>query len=184
MPSRARRRKKKESAPGWLWMLCGLALGLFVALAVYLRTPRAPMTATTELRQTPNAAERDAVAQEQLPAAEEDEPRFDFYDLLPQFEVIIPEVETSVRSDRPADRIDDPGSYVLQAGTFLELADADRRQAEIALLGIESRIQRVSIDDDIYHRVRIGPLNELADLNEVRLRLRDQRIETMLIRVP
>ena len=31
--------------------------------------------------------------------------------------------------------------------------------------GIESHIQRVSIDDRTYHRVRIGPIDDLEELN-------------------
>ena len=55
------------------------------------------------------------------------------------------------------------------------LADADRRQASLALLGIESRIQRVTVDDDVYHRVRIGPISNLDSLNRMRKQLRDAR---------
>jgi cell division protein FtsN len=64
------------------------------------------------------------------------------------------------------------------------LGDADRRQAELALLGVESAIQRVSIEDDVFHRVRVGPVQDLARLNEIRRRLRDARIETLLMKVP
>ena len=37
-------------------------------------------------------------------------------------------------------------------------ADADRVRAQLALLGVESKVQRVSIDNDTWHRVRIGPI--------------------------
>ena len=40
-------------------------------------------------------------------------------------------------------------------------ADADRLQASLALLGFESHVQRVTIDDDVFHRVRIGPIGDL-----------------------
>jgi cell division protein FtsN len=168
-------------------MLGGLALGLLVALAVFLQQPRpvvpvaAPQTALPPAEPVP-VAEPEQAQSSVDQTEDEDEARFDFYDLLPQFEVVVPEVETSV--PRGVANIDEPGSYVLQAGSFRELADADRRQAELALLGIESRIQRVAIDDAIYHRVRIGPIEALGDLNRVRRQLRDQRIETMVIRLP
>jgi cell division protein FtsN len=57
-------------------------------------------------------------------------------------------------------------------------------RANLALLGVESRLQRVSIDDDVYHRVRIGPTSDLDELNGVRRRLWDAEIDVLLIKVP
>jgi cell division protein FtsN len=56
-------------------------------------------------------------------------------------------------------------------------------QASLALLGVESRIQRVTIDDAVFHRVRIGPITDLDELNRVRSRLREARIEPLLMKV-
>ena len=50
---------------------------------------------------------------------------------------------------------------MLQAGSFGAAADADRMQANLALLGFESHVQRVTIDDDVFNRVRIGPIGDL-----------------------
>jgi cell division protein FtsN len=97
--------------------------------------------------------------------------------------VVIPEVDTAPRADAPVRAVEEPGRYVLQVGSFTALGDADRMQANLALIGIESRIQRVTIDDDVYHRVRIGPIRDLEELNQTRRRLRDARIEWLLMRV-
>lgn len=114
------------------------------------------------------------------PAAER---RFDFYDMLPNFEVVIPENEADVRPDRKAAQVVEPGIYVLQAGSFTEYADADRRRAQLALQGIESRIQKITIDDKAYHRVRIGPLEDLDELNNIRSRLHQANIDVLRIRL-
>jgi cell division protein FtsN len=76
-----------------------------------------------------------------------------------------------------------PGTYVLQAGSFTEYADADRRRAQLALQGIESTIQRVTIDNKTYHRVRIGPIDDLDRLNVLRTRLRQADIDVLRIRM-
>ncbi len=110
--------------------------------------------------------------------------RFDFYEILPQFEVVIPEIERGARVDTSPTSVSAPGQYVLQAGSFRSHPDADRMQASLALLGIESRIQRVTIDDDVYHRVRVGPMADLDELNRIRRQLHDARIEVMIMRVP
>ncbi len=93
-------------------------------------------------------------------------------------------METPAGRDAPARAVEEPGSYILQAGSFTSLSDADRLQANLALLGIESRIQRVTIDDDVFHRVRVGPISDLTELNRVRARLRQARIEHLLVKVP
>jgi cell division protein FtsN len=190
MTSSGRRKRspqRRTATPGWLWMLFGLGIGLVVAAGIYFSDRRAPApeASTAALpRQEPTPATPPA-ARTPAPVAAEAEPtqRFDFYDMLPQFEVVVPESEQGIRPIRQGSAIQEAGSYVLQTGSFSSAADADRMQASLALLGIESRVQRVQIDDDTYHRVRIGPLNDLDELNRIRRRLWDANIEAMLLRV-
>ena len=80
--------------------------------------------------------------------------------------------------------VEEPGRYLLQAGSFNAAADADRLQANLALLGIESRVERVRIDDSVFHRVRIGPLSDLEALNRTRKQLRDAGIDPLLMKAP
>jgi cell division protein FtsN len=88
-----------------------------------------------------------------------------------------------VRADSEPQAVVKPGVYVLQAGSFTEYKDADRRRANLAMQGIESKIQRVTIDDKTYHRVRIGPIDDLDELNVLRSRLRQAQIDVLRIRL-
>lgn len=166
-------------------MLSGLSIGLLVALVVHVRGGGLPAPDLPVVLPVPRS-EPAVVAPEPAPAesAAPVEATFDFYEILPRFEVVIPEVESQAQPDTTPAAVEAPGAYVLQAGSFRQLADADSRQASLALLGIESRIQRVTIDDDVYHRVRVGPMNDLEQLNRARATLRDNQIETLLIKVP
>ena len=56
-------------------------------------------------------------------------------------------------------------------------------KAQLALLGIVSYIQKVTVDDKAYHRVRVGPINQLGQLNMLRKQLLDARIEILVIQV-
>ena len=170
-------------------MLFGLSLGLMVAAAVYLnglRTQGTPVAVTVTAPPSPTeapgagAASADAVTEN----SPEQPPRFEFYEILPKFEVVLPETELEARPDVTETALEEPGRYVLQAGSFRAEADAERMRATLALLGIESRLQRVTIDTDDYHRVRIGPSNDLDSLNGLRARLRDAEIEVLLIKLP
>ena len=196
MARRNRKRKKAESAPGWIWMLFGLSIGLVVAAGVYFRhapSPAEHAAAAERAAPAPGSAER-APARRGAPGrgapanngeiAKASDQRFDFYDILPQYEVVLPEVETAAGLSGRAKPVDEPGSYVLQAGSFGAAADAEKLKASLALLGIESRVQKVAIDDDVYHRVRIGPITDLDKLNRIRRQLHDAHINAMLMKVP
>jgi cell division protein FtsN len=43
-------------------------------------------------------------------------------------------------------------------------------------------VQPVSIDNDTMHRVRVGPINDLKELNRVRDRLREAEMDFLVIR--
>ena len=91
-----------------------------------------------------------------------------FYDMLPKFEVVVPEKEKDVRPDIRAVPETRRGTYVLQAGSYKNFADADRVRAQLALQGVESKVQKVSVDNDTWHRIRIGPISKLDELNRLR----------------
>src|SRR3954469_7944837 len=164
MARRNRKSRKAESPPGWLWMLFGLGIGLVIAAGVYFRRAPSPADHAVSAAQPALATPERAPARRGTPArgtpasngeaAKASDQRFDFYDILPQYEVVVPEVESAAGPTARAKPVDEPGSYVLQAGSFGAAADAEKLKANLALLGIESRVQKVAIDDDVYHRVR------------------------------
>ncbi|MDH3265349.1 MAG: SPOR domain-containing protein [Gammaproteobacteria bacterium] len=191
MAQRKRRRSsrttRKQEFPGWLWMLFGLALGLSVAFAVYVKDRGPAENLALADRQIPVPQSMiddngETLADNTTTAATTNN-RFDFYDMLPKFEVIIPEQEPDVTVDVAPQAVVEPGLYALQAGSFSTYADADRRRAELAMHGIESQIQRVAIDDKTYHRVRIGPTKDLDQLNMLRSRLHAAKIDVLRIRL-
>lgn len=188
-------------------MLVGLGLGLLVAVGVYFSgwrvdgaaRPASGASAAGSARREPESSRREAptptpaardgesnaaAARNEAPATgAEAESRFDFYEILPQYEVVVPEVESVAAPSAPPAAVATPGSYILQTGSFRSHGDADRMQASLALLGIESRIQRVTIDDDVYHRVRVGPISDLDQLNRLRAQLRGAGVEALTMKV-
>jgi cell division protein FtsN len=164
---------------GGAGLLLGLAIGLGVAAAIYIydRRPTIPTAARPE----PSPQRSRAASEDE--SGEDSGRQYDFYELLPKFEVVVPEREKAEGPDSRAAAIERPGAYVLQAGSYRNFADADRVRAQLALQGVESKIQRVSIDNDTWHRVRIGPLSDLAELNRTRAKLRQADIDALVIRV-
>jgi cell division protein FtsN len=110
--------------------------------------------------------------------------KYDFYEMLPNFEVVVPEKDKDVKRDLPAAaKVERPGVYVLQAGSYRNEADADRVQKELALQGVQAKVQRVAVDADVWHRVRIGPISNLDELNKVRRQLQAAEVDALVIRV-
>lgn len=173
----------KDPVPSWTWMLFGLSLGLIVALIVYLRSlpPLPPTAAPTQTLAPPVVTDAEPAAEN---SGQEVSSRFDFYEILPQFEIDVPENETAERPESGIRSVNESGSYVLQAGSFTAASDADGRRASLALLGIESRIEQAVVNDARYHRVRIGPISDLNELNRVRRLLADARIESLVMQLP
>ena len=184
---RSTRRKQQTEYPGWVWMIFGLAIGLSVAFAVYVND-RGPKSQVAKVAQQP-ASLKDSIDHNseaesaEVVAAESAEDRFDFYKMLPAFEMIIEGDKPAVDRDVEPKAIEEPGVYMLQAGSFSTHSDADRRRAELALHGIESRVQRARVNNLDYYRVYIGPIDDLAELNVTRSRLRAAKIDVMRIRL-
>jgi cell division protein FtsN len=110
--------------------------------------------------------------------------KYDFYEMLPNFEVVVPEKDKDVRRDLPPGAaIERPGIYVLQVGSYRSEAEAERVRKQLALQGVDAKVQRVAVDTDVWHRVRIGPITNLGELNKVRKQLRAADVDALVIRV-
>jgi cell division protein FtsN len=189
--SRRGTQRRRKSSGGWgcLWLLAGSAVGLGIAVVVWLGNPQVPRGAPEPaVRQSaPQPAPAPATAPAPAPAPAPDpgsseRERFQFYDLLPRQEVVVP------GRDQPARRDDTPvapaaSQYVLQAGSFSRYPDADRVKAQLALIGINATVQPVIVDGIEYHRVRIGPISDPEELDRLRSRLRQEKIEAVVMRV-
>ena len=75
-------------------------------------------------------------------------------------------------------------TYVLQAGSFKKISDADSLKAQLALLGIISNTQTVTIDDkDTWHRVQIGPITGREKVDILKKKLKQNNVDPLLILV-
>lgn len=190
MAAKITSRDFKRARPGglrldfgrWREFGTGLAVGLSLSVCVLIWQNYREKTAAASAAETPKPEPRQSAAA----ADSEDAPKsFDFYDRLPNFEVVVPEKDREVSRERdntPA-TITRPGMYVLQAGSYRKQEEADRTAAQLKKQGIDANVQRVAVDDDVWHRVRIGPISDLTELNRLRTRLRAADLDAMLIRV-
>ena len=186
---RAHKHKRQRTASPWLGLVTGLVIGLFVAFLVYIKmqsTSQPPQVFVKETLPAP-AAGKEAEVNEQGGESSPPEPRFDFYTLLPEMEVVVPEQRIRGKPEQGVRQVEEPGTYYLQVGSFKNGEQADRLKAELAMKGFETLIQKVTIDNDksteTWHRVRVGPYNDLEALNRARGRLKSNGVESSLVRI-
>lgn len=184
----------------FFWFVSGTLLGAFgVGLAWMLKNPLTPV---------PDAP---AVQTEVKPVTK---PRFDFHNILPEMEVLVPDEELAERPPPPPKPVPEPPpkkdpvatpkppeqrvakpakpakpasdgvAYLLQVASFRGVSDAERLKARLALLGMQSRIQRVTVNNkDTYHRVRTGPYKGKQAVNQARALLSKNGLESIAIRL-
>jgi cell division protein FtsN len=107
------------------------------------------------------------------------EPEFDFYKILETSEVIVSEYETKtiVREERIGKA--KPAKYIMQAGAFKDYKQADKLKAQLTLLGLEPKIERVGV----WNRVKIGPYSKMSSVNIITKRLKQNGFDVIVTKV-
>ncbi|GAB3319781.1 SPOR domain-containing protein [Haliea atlantica] len=154
----------------WRWYGAGVLTGVFLSLLLYLGAlPPA----------TPPAVEPEAAGKaDKNPAPSR--PRFDFYTVLPEQTIDVEVEPATVSQPRESTA---PATWLLQAGSFRQREDADRRRAELLLLGLEPRVEE-SPDSGTgrWFRVYLGPFDSRSEVSRVRGLTAGQDIDTLLLK--
>ncbi len=165
-----------------MWLFTGILIGLGLAWYLfakgYIPATRIeqPVAGTTSSQQ-PEPAIADGISSA---AAEQNKPRYDFFTVLPEMEVVVPEQRNEPKTAPETDT----GIYLLQVGSFRQAADAEQLKARLALIGIVARIQTVNVNEATWHRVRIGPVNGIRKADELRNQLSDNGIDSLVMKNP
>lgn len=169
-------------------ILIGLVLGLGIALAVawYInRMPSPFLNRSSPAKQEPpakGAAGEPSKSGDITVRAPESKPRFDFYKILPGAGEPAPGKPASEAQKKSTPAAKE--AFFLQAGAFQNPTDADSLKARLALLGVEATVQTTTLPDKgVWHRVRVGPYTSVEELNRARETLKQNGIETALVKV-
>ncbi|MFW8566105.1 SPOR domain-containing protein [Orrella sp. 11846] len=195
-------RKKKSDRRGstFYGILIGLLLGLSAAAAVAYFVMSSPMPFVDKATREPASTRVDRVSPvdpnrglnaASRPTAPVQEPKKDELAAListlpvdadkpapplPKPPVVKPEPEKSAPSAQ------DKHVYFLQVGAFRVVEDAETLQARMIMMGLPVQIQRADVNGVLLNRVRVGPFSKLDDMNKVRARLSQEKIESNVIR--
>lgn len=204
-------RKRRLQIPRtWLIAAAGIAGAVGLAVHFFSGTgnsednPKAPETASIPMPSTkttaagPNTGKTSGQKNQRKPGTENDqptgqnpeqktepirptEPRFTFYKILPEKEVIIPESEIKTikreesRASKPVAAL-----YLVQAGSFDNLRNAEQLKADLAKIKIKAKIEKIEIENSTWYRVKLGPYATLADADKIRAYLRAKGIDSIV----
>lgn len=186
------RKRGSSGIPAWFWLLGGILIGLGAALALMMKgylpeiKQHLPSMDDTSVKPAEPAIVEDDKSEEKKPK----KPRYDFFTVLPEMEVVVPEQELSQhrQSASPAaagtGESTDAESYLLQVGSFMSAAEADQMKAQLALSGFAATVQSVTVNDATWHRVRVGPVQGMQQADEYRRRLQANGIDSLVMKIP
>jgi cell division protein FtsN len=156
----------------WMGLIAGLAIGLPVALGVFLHArnaaPGESCTAATKPSGTAQATEHNASA----PAD-----RYTFPDILPSQEVPVPAgtasgAATTLRAT----------AVMLEAGSFKLAVEAEKVQAKLAQYGVDAKIRSFARAGETWYRVRIGPIATVGELKAIQAKLSEAEVAVTLVK--
>ena len=193
-PSPERSKNTSKGNPLFTGLLIGILMGVAASLGVvmFIKGGESPFAQQTSNEITKSVSEKmqDQAIADQANADAADEPgpdgtqnRFDFYTILPGSESkVSAEEEIKIKEDAPEPALQI--SYYLQVGAFQTGEEADNMKAKLALQGFEAVVQTATTADKaIWHRVRVGPLTNLDQINKTKNDLLKNGFKADLIKV-
>jgi hypothetical protein len=191
-PSPERNKTARKGNPFFNGLMVGVLLGVGASLAVvmYIKGGDSPFSELSnnkkslaaQIAEDAKKAAETAQSHQNTDDNREDTTKFDFYTILPGSESKISTDDVGQKNQQPEPLVQP--SYYLQAGAFQTEAEADNMKAKLALLGFEALVQTATIPDKgILHRVRVGPLSNLDEINKTKNDLAANGFKTDLIKV-
>lgn len=164
----------RKELPAWSWLIFGVVLGFGLARWVdddrpepYIPPAPADLIDLAESTVPPVQEQSDAERQ-----------RYDFYNLLPEQEVVMEHVPEYKSTPRDSENLPE---YDLQIGSFKAKPDAERFMDRVKEMGFKPRILS---SENGWYRVRIGPFKDRRKLNKAQDRMARAKMQTLLIRRP
>ncbi|WP_428819530.1 SPOR domain-containing protein [Microbulbifer sp. MCCC 1A16149] len=185
MARRNTRRQQSTGKPAWVWFVLGNFVGGFAVFVFLLND--------LKIEQGKVAARADKPAARE-PAPAEAKPRFDFYKLLEENEVKVPEPKKQQarvkageeKSGETAQRVEPKSDlvYILQAASFRDKAEADRLRAQLMLANLDVKVESATDTRGTWHRVLVGPYTNRSKMAAARSVLAEHRLMPLVLKRP
>lgn len=196
-PSPEKPKAVKKGSPLLTGLMIGFLLGVAASLSVvmFIKGGTSPFTDQTapekalseriqeQSKADANNADKANNTETTNTENTEDKTRFDFYTILPDSESKVSADEEKKLKENEAQAVVQK-DYFLQIGAFQTAEEADNMKAKLALQGFEALVQTATIaDKGVWHRVRVGPLKDLDQINKTKSDLLNSGFKADLIKV-
>jgi cell division protein FtsN len=181
------RRRRRFSArrfrkPGWLLLVVGIGIGVAGVTLWQMYSHRGDGRSGLGNFFSSISKPVEKPAKKEPEPAKPTKPKFDFYTILPETETVLPErrSKTKISKAKPEEGV----NYILQAGSFAGFEEADQMKAKLALAGLVAHIQKITIEGKgEYHRVRLGPYDNIEQLEGAAQQLQKMGIKALRLKV-
>ncbi|WP_066960144.1 SPOR domain-containing protein [Microbulbifer sp. Q7] len=185
MARRNTRRQQSTGKPAWVWFVLGSFVGGFAVFVFLLNDLKTAQTQAVKRAEKPVA---------QQPAAGESKPRFDFYKLLEENEVKVPEPKNQQvrvrdgeqKSSETPERVEPKSDlvYILQAASFRDKDEAERLRAQLMLANLDVKVESATDSRGTWHRVLVGPYTNRSKMAAARGVLAEHRLMPLVLKRP
>ena len=111
----------------------------------------------------------------------EKEKKYTFYFLLTE-EKVIPAHEIKVRSRERYLGKEKNSHYMIQAGAFKKLSDANKLKAQLESFGLAAQIKKRAYGNVIWNKVQLGPYS-ISQVNRIKTKLSHHRVDSIVLEV-
>lgn len=211
-----RSRKGKQAVrnngiPAWLLVVIGIVVGAGV-MAWVDHSGHMPVSRNDEAtRPTAQSAPQQPATAGIAQQGKTSKPRYDFYSILPEKEVVIPDAQISAQAkaeQQQATTADATGTtaapttatgttgaasantgdnaaghYMLQIASFPNSSDAEALKAKLALQGFRADIEPAKINGQTWNRVRLGPYANASQLEAVKDKLAAAGVHAIALKI-
>ena len=203
---RGSRKKTSTGIPAWFWLLGGIVIGLGIAVALMFRgyLPEFKEHSPAVDKPARSVSSKPLISDKKQPA-EPEKPRFDFFTVLPEMEVVVPEQELQRQAKSKPEPVastntnpsegstggSDSNSlvspaqtdrYILQVGSFQNSSEAEQMKAQLAMIGFSASVQTVTVNGQSWHRIRVGPFEGAREAEEMRRMLTDNQFQPLVMK--
>ena len=199
-----RTQSKKKTAkaapiPSWIWLITGALLGAFTMFLMRLSevdqndrrhltpaietsiTNKAPTPKPPPAKQVAKQASTSQVQTQRKSSQNDEQPRFDFYDLLKETKVPVPKFSST--RDNTAKTNQKNIEYVLQVASFKNAQDAEQLRVQLLLLNLDAQIEQAKVrNGETWNRVLVGPFSSRSRLASARGKLISNSHEALVLK--